>query len=589
MEISVRLLRLPRVKPKTRRRVDAALLVVGGILAGVAAVVGAMQGDSERVAAFWAGAAVRADGGARIVEVIDYDYGSESRHGIFRDVPGLPSSTPVVVESPSAPDNVARLGNSERESRIQIGDPNRTVTGRHRYTIEYPLLTLTRDRPRVAWNAVGAAWPVPIRDVEIHLVAPYRLEEARCFRGTTGSRQSCSVRQPEPGHLVAHVGSLGTGQGVTIEAVAGGVIDPPALPALPSGRADDPGSGVVPAAVVAVIAALATALPTSRIIRRTGRERVAAGGAATAAWGDGGDSQFVLVDSDDLESLATVEFAPPAELSPAQGGVLLHEGVAPDQKTAWLVQAAIDGYVRIEENGSDVMLVRGSRADGPAGAIIDKAFAGRHLVLLGKYDESFAEAWSALEKELSNWQRSCGLWDPAGHRREIIVRVVGAAVGVVGFVGTGFAAAAANVYGPGWLAAVAVAAAVAGIGWAGFLRAWELRVRSVRGSGLWLRVESFRRFLAASEARHADEAAKRGVLREYTAWAVAVGEVNRWSRAVQSAGVAVADHDALRYAVLAPSLTSATSQTSVAPSSSSSGGGGGGVGSGGGGGGGGSW
>jgi hypothetical protein len=32
------------------------------------------------------------------------------------------------------------------------------------------------------------------------------------------------------------------------------------------------------------------------------------------------------------------------------------------------------------------------------------------------------------------------------------------------------------------------------------------------GSGLWLRVESFRRFLAGSEAHHAEEAAKRGVL-----------------------------------------------------------------------------
>jgi hypothetical protein len=66
------------------------------------------------------------------------------------------------------------------------------------------------------------------------------------------------------------------------------------------------------------------------------------------------------------------------------------------------------------------------------------------------------------------------------------------------------------------------------------VRAWELRVRTPAGSGLWLwlRTESFRRFLAGSEAHHAEEAARRGHLREYTAWAVAVGEVDRWSRAV---------------------------------------------------------
>jgi uncharacterized membrane protein len=102
-------------------------------------------------------------------------------------------------------------------------------------------------------------------------------------------------------------------------------------------------------------------------------------------------------------------------------------------------------------------------------------------------------------------------------------------------------------------------------------------------------VESFRRFLAASEARHADEAAKRGVLREYTAWAVAVGEVDRWSRAV-AASSAARDPAVAQYAVIGPSLSSATAATSTAPSSSGGGGGGGGgVGGGAGGGGGGSW
>jgi uncharacterized membrane protein YgcG len=131
---------------------------------------------------------------------------------------------------------------------------------------------------------------------------------------------------------------------------------------------------------------------------------------------------------------------------------------------------------------------------------------------------------------------------------------------------------------------------LAGAGAAAAVRAWELRVRTPAGSGLWLRTESFRRFLAGSEAHHAEEAAKRGYLREYTAWAVAVGEIDRWSRAV-AASSAAADPTTARYAVLAPGLLSATSASSVEPSSSGSGGGGGGggVGGGAGGGGGGSW
>ena len=89
---------------------------------------------------------------------------------------------------------------------------------------------------------------------------------------------------------------------------------------------------------------------------------------------------------------------------------------------------------------------------------------------------------------------------------------------------------------------------------------------------------------------HAEEAAKRGVLREYTAWAVAVGEIDRWARAV-SASSAIPQDAGLNYVHMAPLLASSTSSASTAPSSSSSGGGGGGgsVGGGGGGGGGGSW
>jgi hypothetical protein len=100
-------------------------------------------------------------------------------------------------------------------------------------------------------------------------------------------------------------------------------------------------------------------------------------------------------------------------------------------------------------------------------------------------------------------------------------------------------------------------------------------------------VESFRRFLHESETFHAEEAAKRGVLREYTAWAVALGEIDRWERAVEGS-TAIPSDAGLGYVHMAPALMSSTSSTATAPSSSG-GGGGGSVGGGGGGGGGGSW
>jgi hypothetical protein len=129
---------------------------------------------------------VAGGGAARIVEVIDYDFGSQARHGIFRDVPGLDPAEPVQVASPSAPAQVETTGTAH-QTRLRIGDPERTVTGRHRYTIGYRLPGVAPGG-RLAWDAVGTSWPVGIAGAELHVAAP------------TGSRTPAACRVP-PGPL----------------------------------------------------------------------------------------------------------------------------------------------------------------------------------------------------------------------------------------------------------------------------------------------------------------------------------------------------------------------------------------------------
>ena len=61
---------------RRRRSIDAVLLGLAVALVGGAAVAGAVAAASERITGLWAGAQVAAGGAARIVEVIDYDFGS---------------------------------------------------------------------------------------------------------------------------------------------------------------------------------------------------------------------------------------------------------------------------------------------------------------------------------------------------------------------------------------------------------------------------------------------------------------------------------------------------------------------------------
>jgi hypothetical protein len=597
-----------RAGARKRRRLDVALLAAAALLVGGVAMLGAAVGDKERISGLWAGAEVAGDGSARITEVIDYDFGARRRHGIFRDIPGLGAGAPVGVSSATAPDDtlITRHGPGVR---VRVGSPARTISGRHRYRIQYVLGDVAPGG-RLAWDAVGTDWPVRVGNIHVDVVAPFEFQAVRCVQGTTGSQDRCAVAQPEPGHLTVVIRALPAGNGATVYATSGHRLAvAPGLPLPSSGRPADPTSGVWGAGLLAVAVGLVGAGVTSWLVRLAGRERVLVGGAAEAAWARSGEvatGKEVRVDAEKLASLATIEFAPPAELTPSQGGVLLTEEVREEHQVAWLIGAAADGYLDLEEDRLGVTLVRRPRRDGsPTSQTLDRMFGKRERLPLGTYDPSFALAWSRIGNELARWHTSTSsLWDPAGERRRRLVLRWGVVVALCGLPVVGLGGVLLNLWGWAWAAVLVAGAIAAGAGVAAAVRAWELRVRTAAGSGLWLRVESFRRFLAASEAHHAEEAAKRGVLREYTAWAVALGELDRWSRAVAASAVAVAPDDAID-AFTVPRLESSARATTVKPppppsdsdggwsggSSGWSGGssGGGGVGGGSGGGGGGSW
>jgi hypothetical protein len=166
---------------RARRRLDMVLLAIAGLLVGGVAAAAAAIWDSERVSALWAGAELTGDGSASIVEVIDYDFGVLRRHGIFRDVPGLPRGGVVRVFSATAPDEVL-IDAAGASTRIRVGDAARTISGRHRYRIQYLLNEVAVQR-RLAWDAVGTQWPVGIGQAQIDVVAPFEFQEVRCVQG----------------------------------------------------------------------------------------------------------------------------------------------------------------------------------------------------------------------------------------------------------------------------------------------------------------------------------------------------------------------------------------------------------------------
>jgi hypothetical protein len=576
---------------RKRRRWMTVLLVLFALVIGGIAIGAAFLGRPEKVDRLWAVATLDANGNARITESIDYDFANNDKHGIFRTIPELSTDAIVEVSSLSAPAGTERT-DVNGQSKIRIGDPAITVSGQHRYRLTYSLDTLT-DGNAVAWDAAGTDWSVGMDAVEAHVVAPYELINLRCVQGKIGSERPCDIEQVEPGHIVARVGSQGSHEGVSIFADRGApLVNAPVTPIAPFDQPERDGTNPFVVGLIALITVFAGMVIGRQLTLRVGRERVGAGGAADAAWAMQPE-RIDRIDAARLAELATIEFAPPEGLSPSRGGVLISEAVTNDHKAAWLMQASIDEFMTIEGQGKKKLVMRrNAEKHGYADVILNQAFRNRDSISLGKYDKSFSDAWSSIGRELEGWRKSCGLWDPAGDRRLNHVLVFGsllaAVAGVIAFGSSAFAGGGSSTWMvPAGFAFVALGAAIAALTFSS-----ELRVRTPQGSGLWLRTESFRRFLAQSEAKHVEFAAQHNMLREYTAWAVALGEVDRWTSAMGNAALTPEQRDDSGFYASAPYFAAAAVTASTEPPSSNSSSGsfgGGSVGGGGGGGGGGSW
>ena len=77
--------------------------------------------------------------------------------------------------------------------RIKIGDPNRTITGVHTYTITYRVrgaLNPFADHDELYWNVTGNQWPVHIDRVRATATVPGPVLRVACFAGAFHSAVS---------------------------------------------------------------------------------------------------------------------------------------------------------------------------------------------------------------------------------------------------------------------------------------------------------------------------------------------------------------------------------------------------------------
>jgi uncharacterized membrane protein YgcG len=590
------------------RHAVVGLTIVGGSALTLAGIIGKpdepAKFDAKQVVIAPNGA-----GGMTVREVIDQDFGDADHHGYEQTIDddfGPP--TDITAESPDADADVhvsqTTGSGGGPATQIRLGDPAVTVTGQHRYILTYTLPSVTLPNGQLFYDVVNPGLD-PVTDHFEAVVTGYVLADPGCATGDAHAAVGTCVLAESGNTYRATLDPLPAGDGLTISGTVTttrDLADVP-IPALPPRRSE---SSTVPLGLAMIPLGLAGGGAVFELARRRGRNEVYAGGAADAAFGPTGarpgaplpppgrtrqaPARTRLVPDSEMARLATIEFVPPTGVAPWQGNVLLRERIDDDTVSAWFSGLAGRDVLTISKGGDDgdtVVVGKGPKyatADPGDAPVLAQLFADGDTVELDGYDQGFATAWRSARAEVDRTIATSGWWKrlpPSGGggcagRMSVPVLIFGAVWLFI--LGGSLLTALLGVF-SGPIGAIIFGIAVPAVAAFAVYHSM-LPARSAEGSALALRTESFRRFLAASEGRHVEWAWKQGVLREYSAWAVALGTADTWQRAMASTSIPPAE---LRTGPLLLWTMAPSFHSGFTPPSSSGGGGGGSWGGGGGG------
>lgn len=188
--------------------------------------------NAEVIRSFDAEIGMKADASLSVQEIIVYDFEDELRHGIFRTIPvkyrNDKGNFNLRVSNVSAKDEYGRAypfktSQSGKNLEIKIGDPDKTITGKHTYVISYTVrraIGFFPDHEELYWNVTGSDWKVPMERISANVTIPDETKtngvKTECFSGPYGSREACSSQGKNASSARFTQDALTPGDGVTI-------------------------------------------------------------------------------------------------------------------------------------------------------------------------------------------------------------------------------------------------------------------------------------------------------------------------------------------------------------------------------------
>lgn len=217
---------------KLRLVAFGALLVVGvGFGSAQAQLSPGVQVPTEHVASFNSDISLDGDNVVTFTETITYDFGTLSRRGIFRNVPKQYLDDQgnkyylefklLGVDQDGQKAKTARQDNGT-QAIVRIGDPDRTIRGRHIYVIRYsltPVVRSTGSQDLLSLNITGNEWKVPIAGTSAKVTVPPGASVAgvQCFSGPLRSTAQNCHTAPQGSSVLVSSGPLAPGEGLSAD------------------------------------------------------------------------------------------------------------------------------------------------------------------------------------------------------------------------------------------------------------------------------------------------------------------------------------------------------------------------------------
>jgi len=490
---------------------------------------------------------VNPSGVVSVTETIVWRFGDNSgRHGIERyfitrepydedqdavyEISNLrvTSPDPGVATQFSERDDEAKDGR-EVQKRIRIGDPDETISAdTATYVISYDVTGAMRTfsgYDEFFWDATGFENP-QIRQASVTAEVPGGAQDASCFAGPPGSRETCDRVDFSPGGPATFgQANIAPGSGISIGVrITSGLVADNAPHLEPDGSKLTSGER---AGLIGAAAAFGAVLIGSPLVgflwwRKNGRDQRYAGLAPGTVPLAGQTAEVVAHDPD---MTIPVAFTPP-RIPVAEAGLLVDGQVDTRETAATIIDLAVRGALRVESTDDDdfrVTLLDPNRAAAPHEMVLLTALfdgeppgATRDLSKRG----SLVTAHTKMRDSVRNQVASRGWF------REV---PSAATTGTFGFGAIAFGIFLAFSVGA-WVLWVLVPLLPILVTVAVIRVKLRRGQRTADGRAVTDQVEGFRTYLATAEADQLRFEEGEDIFSKYLPWAIIFDLADRWAK-----------------------------------------------------------